>query len=1213
MKPDRLSGDSTLLVGTESATTTVVRADDTFCAEDSPELHHQLRAQLKELRLRNPLAAAPDLAMLLRVVSAHYEAIDEERRGIVQSMRLMADEARAMAHEAREQSSEHLQVILDHIKDVVITVDEDGVIQTFNPTGERVFGHAEAEVVGQRIDLLIPKIATHETITQALYRLAASTGDTAIDLASRESWGQRKDGEFFPAEIAVSKARLARREVFVLCLRDITDRRESEQAMRESEARYRLLVNHAPEAIVVFDVDAEHYVDVNENAERFFGLDRARLLQVGPVDLSPPLQPDGTPSAERVREYVQRALEGEPQVHEWMHRDSFGKDLICEVRLVRMPSGSQRLVRGSIADISDRKRTERVAAAERQVFEQLTSNAPLEEVLASITRLIESVGIGTVCSVSMLADDGLAFSSMVAPRLPEKLRAVLERSAIDIRNGSCAAAVYLGRQVLVADVGKDPFWEQRREAALESRLRAAWSTPLKSASGKLLGSLGVYRREPGLPTYRESEIIAHAAQLAGIAIQRRLAEKALRDSEAKFRGLFESIAEGVYQSSWDGRLLSVNPAFVSIMGYGSAEELYALPSVAMLYWNPADRAEFARQVEAEGEIRNAEFRMRRRDGQQVVILENARAVRDAGNKIVGYEGTIADITERKRAEQAVFAEKERAQVTLQSIGDAVISTDADGRIEYINPVAETLTAWSLDEARGRPIADVLNLVNEITREPIENPLMCALGRGEGGAPADHSVLITRSGQEVAIQESAAPICDRQGRVIGAVIVFHDVTKERRLKRALSYQASHDALTGLINRREFDNRLHAAVQMAQRGDGAYALLYIDLDNFKVVNDTCGHQAGDRLLRDVTGLLQTRVRASDTIARLGGDEFGVLLEDCTLEQATRIAEGVRQAIRDYRFMWGASTLSVGASVGVVQIKPDTQNVASIMSAADIACYAAKDEGRNRIHVYEQEGVSHRHREMHWVSRVTRAVEENRLELYFQPIVPTTVTDRNAPKQPHFHELTVRLRDDDGQLVPPSEFIPAAERYNVMSIIDRWVVSRAVELLTERLNSGAPLPLLAVNLSGTSLNEQSFAEFVLQNVGESQVAKALCFEITETAAVTSLSNAIYFMRELKGRGCKFSLDDFGTGLSSFMYLKTLPVDFLKIDGQFISHIAEDPVDRSMVEAISKVGRALGISTVAECVESEAVLDELKRIGVDFAQGFFVAAPLPIAQLTA
>src|SRR5579859_3426936 len=503
--PDGSPGTTTTLVESEAASAPNGTASSNGTAglgEDSPELHALLRAQLKEARLRGH-SGALDLGILLKLLSAHYDAIDEERRGIVQSMRLMADEAGAMAHEAREQSSEHLQVILDHIKDVVLTVDEDGVIQTFNPTGERVFGYAEAEVVGQRIDLLIPKIATHETITQALYRLAASTGDTALDLAARESWGLRKEGEFFPAEVAVSTAKISRREVFVLCLRDITERRESEQAMRESEARYRLLVNHAPEAIVVFDVDAERFVDANENAERFFGLDRARLLQVGPVDLSPPLQPDGSPSAERAREYVQRALDGEPQVHEWMYRDSFGKYLICEVQLIRMPSGSSRQVHGCIANITDRKRTERVAAVEREVFEQLTSNAPLQEVLASITRLIESVSVGTVCSVCMLADDGTAFLYMVAPRLPDKLRAVLEKSAIDIRNGSCAAAVYLGRQVLVADVTKDPFWQQRREAALDAGLRAAWSTPLKAASGKLLGALGVYRREPGLPTSRE--------------------------------------------------------------------------------------------------------------------------------------------------------------------------------------------------------------------------------------------------------------------------------------------------------------------------------------------------------------------------------------------------------------------------------------------------------------------------------------------------------------------------------------------------------------------------------------------------------------------------------------------------------------------------------------------------------------------------------------
>ena len=1187
-------------------TTTLVRADPRSAAESGTQWHPQLHAHLRELQLRTG-ASNPDTTMLLRLINDQYETIDRERRGIVESMRLMADEARALAHEARAQSSEHLQVILDHIKDVVLTVDEEGVISTFNPTGERVFGYDAAEVVGQRIDLLLPTMAAGETIPEALQRFAASAGDTALDLAARELWARRKSGVTFPAEIAVSKAPLSRREMFVLCLRDVTERRESEQAMRESAARYRLLVDHAPEAIVVLDVDTGRFMDANDKAEKLFGLDRARLLERGPIQMSPPQQPDGAASQQRALAFIQQALEGEVPVFEWAYCDAAGREIMCEVRLVSLPSGNRRLVRGSIADISERKRGERMAAAERKVFEQVSRNASLPEVLASITRLIESACAGTLSSVSVLAEDRQAFSYMVAPLFSDGLRLALERASVSIRNGSCAAAVYLDRQVLVADVGKDPFWLERREAALGAGLRAAWSTPIKAAGGHVLGSLGVYRAEPGLPTAAESQLMARAAQLAGIAIERRLAEEALRESEAKFRGLFESIAEGVYQSGREGRLLSVNPAFVAMLGYTSAEEVYALPSAAALYWNPADRAEFTRRVEAEGEIRDAEFLMRRRDGQQLVILENARPMRDGSGRIVGYEGTIANITERKRAEQAIFAEKERAQVTLQSIGDAVISTDPEGRIEYINPVAESLTAWSLAEARGQPIGAVLRLMNELTREPMENSLSGALGRAGTGAPADHAVLVTRAGNEVAIQESAAPICDRSGRVIGAVVVFHDVTKERRLKRALSWQASHDALTGLINRREFDNRLHAGLLSAQRGEGSYALLYIDLDQFKVVNDTCGHQAGDRLLRDVTGLLQTRVRASDTIARLGGDEFGVLLEGCTLEQATRIAEGVRQAIRDFRFVWGGSTLSVGASIGIVQIRAETENVANVMSAADIACYAAKDAGRNRIHVYEADGVSHRHREMHWVARVTRAAEDNRLELFFQPIVPLGAAEAGRG----FHELTVRLREDSGALVPPSEFIPAAERYNVMSVLDRWVVGQAIELLRERQRRGQPLPLMAVNLSGTSLNEQSFVDFVLQSVTDPAIAGALCFEITETAAVTSLSNARYLMNELKGRGCRFSLDDFGTGVSSFVYLKTLPVDFLKIDGQFINHIAQDPVNRSMVEAIGKVGRALGIATVAECVETEAVLAELKRIGVDYAQGFYLAHPLPIAQL--
>jgi len=1192
--------------GTPGATTTLVRADARPHAEKYPELHPALKAQLRELHLRTG-NADPDVPMLLRLINEHYGTIERERRGIVESMRLMADEAQALALEAREQSSEHLQVILDHIKDVVLLVDEGGLIQTFNPTGVRVFGYSEDEVKGKRIDLLLPKLATEETVAEALERLAASLGDTALDLSARELVAQHQDGRLFPAEIAVSKAPTARQQMFVLCLRDVSERHASEQTVRDSAQRYQLLVDHAPEAIVVLDVDSGRFVDANEKAQRLFGLNRAQLLQFGPVTLSPPQQPDGADSALRARAYIERALEGEVQQFEWTHRDAAGREIICEVRLALLPSGNRRLVRGSIADISQRKRAERIAATERQVFEQITRNAPLEEVLGAITIFIESAIPGAIASVSTLAADAKAFAALVAPRLPASLHALLAQASVGIRNGSCAASVYLSRQVLVADLGKDPFWQDMRTPALQANLRAAWATPIQAAGGHVLGALGVYRVAEGLPGSAEAEVMGRAAQLAGIAIERARGEEALRSSEAKFRGLFESIAEGVYQSSRDGRLLSVNPAFVAMLGYRSAEEMYALPSAASLYWDPADRAEFARLVDSQGEIRDAEFRMRRRDGQQLVVLENARRLNDAAGRHLGYEGSVANITERKRAEQAIFAEKERAQVTLQSIGDAVISTDAEGRIEYINPVAERLTAWTLAEARGQPMAAVLNLVNEITREPLESSLDAALGRGGGGgAHADHAVLVTRAGHEVAIQESAAPICDRQGEVIGAEVVFHDVTKERRLRRALSWQASHDALTGLINRREFDNRLHGALLSAQRGEVSYALLYIDLDQFKVVNDTCGHQAGDRLLRDVTVLLQTRVRTSDTIARLGGDEFGVLLDGVTLEQTTRIAEGVRQAIRDFRFVWGASTLSVGASIGIVQIRAETENVASVMSAADIACYAAKDAGRNRIHVYGAEGLSHRHREMHWVSRVTRATEDNRLELHFQPIVPLSAAGERA-----FHELTVRLRDDNGELVAPTEFIPAAERYNVMSAIDRWVVEQALALLRERQRAGRPLPLLAVNLSGTSLNEQSFVDFVLQSVGDPALAAALCFEITETAAVTSLANARFLMSELKQRGCKFSLYDFGTGVSSFVYLKSLPVDFLKIDGQFISHITQDAVSRSMVEAIGKVGRALGIATVAECVESEAVLRELKIIGVDYAQGFHLARPLPLAQL--
>jgi diguanylate cyclase (GGDEF)-like protein/PAS domain S-box-containing protein len=1160
-----------------------------------------LERQMDEARRRG---GQVDLDSLLQTISAHYDRVDAERRGVVRSMQLMSDEAQALTREIREQSASHLQAILDNVKDAIITVDDAGHIETFNPTGERIFGYSQAEILGRTLDFVLPEIGPAAAV-DFLGRLAVTIDDTHIDLAAHQTWGVAKDGNRVAVEIAVSKAKLNRREGYILCIRDTTERQMAEQLMRESEARYRTLVEHAPEVIVVFDVDQGRFVDVNDNACRFFKMDRAALLASGPDGISPKMQLDGTPSFGVARGYIDGALAGAAPVFEWVHCDATGQHLPCEVRFVRLPSSNRRLIRASITDIAERKRSDAIAAGERRVFEKIAANAPLTSVLESICEVIERVMTESFCAINLLDQERQTLSFGVAPSLPREFVVAMDGSPCGIRYGSCSAAVYLARPVIVADVATDAMWEFRREAALKAGLHAAWSTPITASDGRTVGTFAVYRRQSGVPGSRDQELMARMAQIAGIAIERRGAEDALRNSEAKFRGLFENVMEGVYQSTRDGRMLAVNPAFVQMLGYASAEEIYEL-SAGSLYWNPGDRDTYVRRMESLGEVRNDEYSLRRKDGSQLVVVDNGRVVRDKQGRVTGFEGTIADITERKKAETAVFQAKERAQVTLQSIGDAVITTDSTGRIDYMNPVAESLTGWENREAQTQLIGDVLTVVNEATREAIESPLMRCLREGHVLGLTEHTVLVNRRGQEIAIQDSAAPIRDRDGNLIGAVMVFHDVSKERRLHRALHYQASHDALTGLINRREFENRLTAAVEAArQDAGGSRVLLYLDLDQFKLVNDTCGHPAGDQLLKQITSVLQSRVRGGDTLARLGGDEFGILLQNCTLDQALRVAETLRQAIRDFRFVWQDGVLGVGVSIGIVEITRETSSVANVMSAADVACYAAKDQGRNRVQLYKPDDVPERHRDMHWISRLTRACDESRFELFYQPIIPIGET---AHDREHF-ELMLRLRDEAGSLVTPIEFIPAAERYNIMPSIDRWVVGQALERVVHRSGSGIKPYTIAVNLSGTSLNDERFLEYLIAEfTSYGLAAGAMCFEITETAAIANLDSVVYFMRELKARGCHFALDDFGCGLSSFMYLKTLPVDYLKIDGQFIENVTRDPVDRSMVEAIGQVGRAMGIHTIAERVESAEVLAELGRLGIGYAQGYHIAEPRSI-----
>ena len=564
----------------------------------------------------------------------------------------------------------------------------------------------------------------------------------------------------------------------------------------------------------------------------------------------------------------------------------------------------------------------------------------------------------------------------------------------------------------------------------------------------------------------------------------------------------------------------------------------------------------------------------------------------------------------KRTEFELQVEKELAQVTLHSIGDGVITTDADGQVEYLNPVAEQYTGWTTAEARGQPLSNIYRVSDERRGKSFD-----ALGPQPSPPPGEEAGavsvrLIDRNGRECPIRYSHAPIRTREGRTLGNIVVFHDISQIRAMAQQLLWQASHDALTGLVNRRQFERRLTELIETAGTQGKEHALMFMDLDNFKAVNDTCGHTAGDELLRQLTSVMLSRMRGSDTLARLGGDEFAGLLETCPFDQALRIANGMRETVREFRFVWETKTFSVGVSIGLVPITAESGNIHRVLSMADACCYEAKNKGRDRVQVYRpQEGdPTGKHGELQLVSQINQAFELGRFRLYRQRIKPI---GRGAPQRENY-EVLVRMIDRAGNLVPPTGFMAAAERYNLLTSIERWVISSLVEYLHNQWSSGV-IPRepsergwYSVNLSGTSINDKSLPDFLRNLLTRYQLpAGLLCIEITETTAISNLNTAAELMHELKAMGCRFALDDFGTGMSSFAYLKYLPVDVLKIAGTFITDMASDPMDYAIVDAINRISHILGMQTVAESVENAEALAKITELEIDYAQGYFIAEP--------
>jgi len=579
---------------------------------------------------------------------------------------------------------------------------------------------------------------------------------------------------------------------------------------------------------------------------------------------------------------------------------------------------------------------------------------------------------------------------------------------------------------------------------------------------------------------------------------------------------------------------------------------------------------------------------------------------------------VRDITERKYTENSL-AEKSNELALLNkqlqasndnlsklsravnACSSSVIITDSKGRIEYVNPKFTAITGYQQAEVLAKKTRF---LQSSATPSSTYSELWRTISAGKDWKGEFHNKK--KDGSLYRARNSISSVKNTEGIITNYICIQDDVSHEYELSEKLSFQASHDSLTGLINRQEFERRTDRLLaNLKHDEEGEHALCFMDLDQFKIINDTCGHSAGDEMLRQIGVLLQKTVRQRDTLARLGGDEFGVLMEHCSLDDAHRVSMAILKAIQDYQFSWQDYSFKLGVSIGLVAITKNSPNLSELLKHADAACYVAKDNGRNRVHVHDlgDAEIAQRHGEMQWVTRINKAIIENRFCLYAQAIVPL-----NSSQEMHY-EFLIRMIDERGEIIPPGAFLPPAERYNLISKLDSWVVTTAFELLEKNPRFIDQVNFCSINLSGQSLTDMNFQELIVEKFKHTTIpAKKICFEITETAAITNLSSATLFISKMKELGCRFALDDFGSGLSSFGYLKNLPVDFLKIDGMFVKNIAQDPIDRAMVKSINEIGQVMGMHTIAEFVENAEIKNILNDIGVDHAQGYGISKPLPV-----
>jgi diguanylate cyclase (GGDEF)-like protein/PAS domain S-box-containing protein len=823
-----------------------------------------------------------------------------------------------------------------------------------------------------------------------------------------------------------------------------------------------------------------------------------------------------------------------------------------------------------------------------------------EPLFDEITKLAADICGTPIALISLIDKDRQWFKSNIG----------LEGATETNRDIAFCSHAILQEQVFeVSDASSDKRFKNNPLVTQPPNIQFYAGAPIRLPTGENIGTLCVIDQKKNKLNTHQKTILKGLSDIVSQAlVNREQIMHELARNANKLATIVSSSSDAIISKSIDGIITSWNKGAEAVFGY-TAKEIIGRPELCLF---PKDReqeeVDFVEKIKNDARIEHFETQRITKSGALIDVSVSLSPIKNARDEIIGIAIIARNITTEKQIKNAVAYQHERLRVTMQSIGDAVVTVDLDGAVEYMNPIAESLTGWKLAKAKGMPVATVFNIINEATREPCINPASICINERKPAGLAHNTVLISKNGNEYSIESSATPIRDENNKAFGVVLVFHDATAQRKMATEMAYRATHDVLTGLLNRGEFESRLKRSLAAAQEHHCEHALMFIDLDQFKVINDTCGHATGDRLLKEISYILQSHLRTPDTLCRLGGDEFAILLEECQLEAAMRVAKNICKSVEAYRILHDKKRFSVSASIGLLIFNQKWKSIEQLMQSADAACYAAKESGRNRVHLYYDADFSLEPRkgESYWASYITQALEEDSFVLYGQRIMP--LTSNHGMKC----EVLLRMIDEHGAMVGPNTFLPAAEKFHLISRIDKWVINNVFNWLKDHAERLPHVELLAINISGQSISDHSFHQYTLDLISSLALdCSKVCFEITETAAITNVDAATQFINSMKQHHIRFSLDDFGSGVSSFGYLKSLPVDFLKIDGQFIQNLSDDVIDQAIVRCIVEVAKATNKLTIAEWVETEEVEALLKTMGVDYTQGFLRHKPTPLDYL--